>query len=203
MRAACLYFKGDWAEYAHTVGLPGWNDSLRPCFACSAFGQDMYCTAGNSEEGLRWQTNSAQSYEEACQRCEIKVCIASTAQRDRLAACLRFDRRGVGPRGLALQQDFPQWGLRADDRLEPSAGLPDIGSFGQAGVPLEVVFWRREAESLSRHRNPRLLASPGLAPEFHSGHASRPEPRGDEYLVQGGNVGAAWVRCVWPGRGRL
>lgn len=31
-KAACIYVKGDWAEYAGTLGFPSWGDAMRPCF---------------------------------------------------------------------------------------------------------------------------------------------------------------------------
>ena len=31
-RMVVIYIKGDWSEYATTVGLPSWQDGLRPCF---------------------------------------------------------------------------------------------------------------------------------------------------------------------------
>ena len=38
IKAALLFLKGDWAEFAATFGFPSWGDLLRPCFCCNMFG---------------------------------------------------------------------------------------------------------------------------------------------------------------------
>ena len=38
LKAAVIYIKGDWAEYAHTFAFPAWSDGLRPCWACNGSG---------------------------------------------------------------------------------------------------------------------------------------------------------------------
>ena len=160
---ACLFIKGDWAEFAHTLGLPNWRDGYRPCFCCSGFGNDRFVAAGNSSERLRWDESSAADYDDACTRCEIKVRIVSTSVRDNIWSSLRFDRKPRGGSGLALHVPLPELGLVVGDRLEPSDSLHDVGKLRDAEVPLDVVFWRRSEESLCRHRNPLLTADVGLS----------------------------------------
>ena len=53
MRSACIYVKGDWAEYASTLGFPSWSDGLWPCVECSAFGAAVYAALGNNSARLR------------------------------------------------------------------------------------------------------------------------------------------------------
>ena len=105
-KAACLYVKADWAEYAHTMGLPTWHDHNRPCFGCNAHGTDMYVTTGNTPEQLRWVANDESHWDTACSLCEINVDIASDAVRDELAKALHYDKRQAGSRGRSLVKYF-------------------------------------------------------------------------------------------------
>ncbi len=51
--------------------------------------------------------------------------------------------------------DIPTLGLKAGDRLEPSDLLWDVASFeASEAFPARVLFWRVQAETLTRHRNP-------------------------------------------------
>ena len=50
------------------------------------------------------------------------------------------------------------------DRLEPSAGLADVGAFEIAPLPLSVVFWRPSAETSAKHRNPLFVEHLGTGP---------------------------------------
>lgn len=163
--AACLYIKGDWAEYAHTFGLPSWSDGMRPCWACSAVGPDMFVAAGNTASTLRWALNEPGDFEADCARCEIKVRVSAAEQKDRIATLLQFDKRPTGSLGLSLVSGLPEFGLRVGDRLEPSPSLPDVGKLADAALPIVLTFWRRSAESLCRHRNPLFRADLGLQVE--------------------------------------
>ena len=162
---ACIYIKGDWAEYSHTLGLPSWNDGLRPCFACAGFGDDLYVAAGNGPGSLRWDCNKPGDFEQACLRCERKVQINTVADRACIAGALRYDKRAAGGNGRCLGTDMHQYSLNADDRLEPSPSLPDVGTFELQTPPFEVTMWRRSLESLCRHRNPLWSDSLGLSAE--------------------------------------
>ena len=163
-RCCCLFFKGDWAELAHTMGIPSWADGLRPCFCCSGFGTDLFVAAGNQLSGLRWACNGPGSFAAACDRCEIRIHVTTTAMRNRIATNLRYDRRPAGARGRALLVDMEDLSLKADDRLEPSTEVPDVGEFDCLDPPVVATFWRRSQESLCRHRNP-LWEGVGLEPE--------------------------------------
>ena len=70
---------------------------------------------------------------------------------------------------------MPALGLRKRDRLEPSHGVPDIGSFESVDTPFVATFWRHSMETMARHRNP--VIAPGLVPfeifsidELHTVH---------------------------------
>ena len=55
--------------------------------------------------------------------------------------------------------------LLANDRLEPSPGLPDVGRLEDVTeFPLSVIFWRGSEETLSRHRNPLFDRQLGVTP---------------------------------------
>jgi hypothetical protein len=64
-----------------------------------------------------------------------------------------------------LARDVPEHGLLADDRLEPSSGCPDVGAFESLSVPVDVVFWRRDDDSITRHRNPIFREHLGITAE--------------------------------------
>jgi hypothetical protein len=40
-RICLIHIKGDWAEYAGTLGFPTCGDGMRPCFGCNACGENM------------------------------------------------------------------------------------------------------------------------------------------------------------------
>ena len=167
-RWACLYIKGDWAEYAGSLGLPPWNDALRPCYECPAFGAAQYIALGNSMTSLRWDINDESDYDRACRRCEIIVEIATEAEKTMVSERLRPDKRDGGARGLGLASAPPPLScgatLHADDRLEPSEQLLDYALFREATPPFTVTFWRHSEETLARHRNPLFWSGTGVTP---------------------------------------
>ena len=160
VRMACIFLKGDWAEYAHTFGLSAWNDTLRSCFCCNGSGADMYVASGNDRDGLRWRVNLPDDYETACRLCEVLVRVLSDEVRDHLATILVWDKKAKG--GRCVARDVPALGLKAFDRLEPSQSLPDVGLFEEIATPCNVKFWRRTEDTTSKHRNPLFDASIGV-----------------------------------------
>ena len=167
-RWACLYIKGDWAEYAGSLGLAAWNDALRPCYECLAFGAAQYIALGNTMASLRWDINDEGDYDRACRRCEIIVDITTDTDKAMISERLRPDKRDGGARGLALATAPPPLTcgatLHADDRLEPSEHLLDYALFREAAPPVTVTFWRHSEETLARHRNPLFWSGAGLTP---------------------------------------
>ena len=157
-RWACLYIKGDWAEYAGSLGLPPWNDALRPCYECPAFGAAQYIALGNTMTSLKRDLNDESDYDRACRRCEIIVEIATDPEKTMVSERLRPDKRDGGARGLGLASAPPPLScgatLHADDRLEPSEQLLDYALFREATPPFTVTFWRHSEETLARHHNP-------------------------------------------------
>ena len=163
MRCAIVFVKGDWAEYSSTLGLPTWQDALRPCWGCRAFGLGMYLAMGHGVDGLSWGVNGELEYEEACRRCEIIVVLDTAAKRDELARCVRYDKRDGGSKGRALTINMPHFvpPLLEGDRIEPCPALPDIGLLEELAVAATIVVWSVSAETLTRHRCP-LLSEPDL-----------------------------------------
>ena len=163
-RMVVLYVKGDWSEYASTLGLPAWNDGIRPCFECAGIGPGLYAIEGNGPLGLRWPTNGEDDYDRACARCEFWVTLHVHTKP---LVLLKYDKRSDGARGRAVVADVPMLRLRAGDRLEPSDELRDIGEWDDwapAPAGSRVLFWRRSEESLARHRCPIFCAETGLTP---------------------------------------
>ena len=164
MPCACLYIKGDWGEFAGSLGLPPWNDSLRPCYLCNVSGPAMFTAAGNTEASLRWQANAEGDYDCACDRCSRVVRIPDGRTRDAIGQRLEYDKRQHGSHGRSLTQSLDELKLHDGDRLEPSAGLTDVGELENLAPPASVVFWRPSSESMSRHRNPIFSTELGLDP---------------------------------------
>jgi hypothetical protein len=162
-KGCIVHIKGDWSEYAGTLGFPTWHDGLRPCFECPAFGESMFTPVGHAIGSLAWICNGDAEYEDACQRCEITVRL-DLASRAKVLALLRPDKRQHGARGLALVGPVPELNLLTDDRLEPSPSLPDVDGLAAAELPIEVIFWRKANDTLTRHRNPLFCDALGLSP---------------------------------------
>ena len=164
MPAVLLYIKGDWAEYASTFGFPSWASISRPCIFCATSKEEMFDVAGLSPISFPHRENTDLDYDEAAKRCEIHVEMSAVLHRE-ILPYLRFDKRKDGSRGLALTKDFPSAGLLADDRLEPSAALPDIGKFEElSSFPTRVTFWRMSRQSLVLHRCPLWDEQLGITP---------------------------------------
>ena len=151
----CLLFvKGDWAEYAATLGFPSWQDGLRPCFGCNAAGPELYNHDGFGPASMPFRSNMPGDYEAACRGCEVLIVLDGHWHKVVLEH-LAYDKRPQGSHGRALLQAIPELGLARDDRLEPSEALTDVGDFDSITTfPIPVVFWRPAAESMTRHRNP-------------------------------------------------
>ena len=165
-KAACLYFKGDWAELGTTAGFPSWMDGFRPCFGCNAPLENLH-DPQSSMHALTWLVNSEQDYFSACSRCEKIVTLRNKQDVDAIVSILRYDRRKHGVHGRALVAGIVIQGVQllVNDRLEPSLGLPDIGALEhRTEFPFQIIFWRTSEESLARHRNPVFEPELGITP---------------------------------------
>ena len=162
---ATVYVKGDWMEYSGTIGFSAHNDGLRPCFECVAFGMGMYEIQNCFPSQLCWHTNDDDAYDFACSRCEILVELDAERKAQIIKAGLRYDKRSHGSRGRCLVRDVHSLNLRGGDRLEPCAGLLDVGQFESLAIGSLVVFWRTSAETMVRHRCPIFCDELGISPK--------------------------------------
>jgi hypothetical protein len=165
LRGAVVQIKGDWAEYAHSLGFPTWRHTDYPCLWCRCDRETLYDWDDMVPGELPWMPNSADDYSDACSRAERHVVIRTAALRDRIASLLFYDKRVQGSHGRALRANLPHLGLLAGDRLEPSTGCPDVGAFEQLSLPATVLFWRPSEETIAKHRNPLFNPVTGVTLE--------------------------------------
>ena len=162
IKCAMLWVKGDWAEFCTTFGLPTWQDGLRPCFECSTTLEGLDTIEGAGPIDWPHRLNVEGDFEAACTACEVPV-ICDLGLRDTLLELLAPDNTPAGARGMAMLEDLPSVGLRKSDRLEPSitcSGILELSAMTQFPVP--IMFWRRSAETLMRHRNPLINIALGV-----------------------------------------
>ncbi len=163
-RCCLLYIKGDWSEYASTVGLPSWEDGLRPCYYCNSTLEHLYEYEGLSLFETPFRNNEDDDYFTACTRCEQRVVI-DRAMHGVLIHRLENDRRPYGNHGRCLSAAVESLGLLLGDRLEPSPWLPDVGDFESIDIfPFPLCFWRSSNEYITRHRNPIFDRELGITP---------------------------------------
>ena len=165
MRGAVVYVKGDWQEFASTLGLPNWSSVTHPCFCCWALRDELYTIGRLSLVESPYERKTAEQYNDACSNCERLVWVDCAETHAAILQLLRYDKRRKGSRGRALQGNLPNLGLMAGDRLEPSDVLPDIGAFeGLVGrLPVQVTFWRPVNNTLALHRNQVFGANTGIS----------------------------------------
>ena len=157
-RAAFVWLKGDWAEFAYTWGFPSWASAQHPCLLCHCTKANMHLLEGYSPLGMPCAETTQEEYEAACRACELEVLVPDQATLEELRASLEDDRRPDGARGRGLLRDLPRLGLLKGDRLEPSLVLPDVCLVDNWQGACRLTFWRRSNETLARHRNPLLTA---------------------------------------------
>ena len=152
--ALLLYCKGDWMEFCERFGFPSHAHSQRPCFCCSGHGTMMYNPSEVSLLDVPWHENDESDYDAAARECEIVVNLTQEHHRA-LSGMLQYDKRPHGKHGRTLRFDYLPLGLLADDRLEPSMELQDVGKFEQlTRFPINIIFWRVSRATLVWHRCP-------------------------------------------------
>ena len=147
---------GDWKEFANGWGFPSWS-SLFPCFICNILKSAI------TNPKSRFTDRHDYEYERACQASEIVVSITHDAQLTELRFALETDNK---KKGLALRRDITSTSrrLKAGDRLEPSADMPDIYKVLRLAVgdlPVVLTFWRPSKSPIVLHRNPVICAELG------------------------------------------
>jgi hypothetical protein len=156
--------KGDWAEFAHSLGFPTWSHKTWPCIFCYAQLTQLNTIQGFSPMEFPFALFDQAQYNHACAACEIVAIITTEAMQKLIVSKLVYDKRKKteASHGRALVSDVPALGLLSGDRLEPSPTLLDIGSLEQAVLPITVTFWRTKNETKTKHRNPLFHESTGV-----------------------------------------
>ena len=100
-RAACIFLKGDWAEFVNALGFCGWADAHAPCAFCKTTLADMYQTKGFTPFRTPAPPNTLDDYFAACHACEKTVEVSPSDMR-KLRPNFFYDKRGaksyMGPR---------------------------------------------------------------------------------------------------------
>merc|ERR1740129_1108605 len=165
-RNCLLYFKGDWSEYATTLGLTPCTDGLRPCWACNT-PQFENLIHGVGRRSFPFRVLQIGDYEAACQHCEITVLVAQNMF-DVLVQHVAYDKSNGGALGLALTRDIAvnhECMLLRGDRIEPDDNLCDVSKFFSIeAFPVAIIFWRRSRETFTRRRNLYFNAQMGTDP---------------------------------------
>lgn len=162
-RGVVVALKGDWAEFALTLGFPTWAHNAHPCLFCACTREQLFDFSGVSPVSFPYALRDAAGYDAACSAAERQVVIPDRGVHAALARALFYDKRADGARGRALTLDFPALGLARGDRLEPSATLRDVGDFEALAVfPVTVLFWCRRHQTWTTHRNPLFCAETGI-----------------------------------------
>ena len=152
---AGIHIKGDLMEMCTSLALPGWRSNISPCLKCWCTRDNMHDFRGASPRGLPWPEVTNQDYHDACTACEFWRLL--TAQQHRaIRALLFYDKSEKGQKGRCLLSDVPALNLLQGDRLEPHAGMADIGAGFDTVTefPVQVLFWRSSLETRARRRNP-------------------------------------------------
>ena len=162
-RGAVLQVKGDWSEFARTLGFPSWGHTLRPCIFCDCSREEWLAVLDDwSFDDPPFTLTTHEHYDRSCNSCELTRDL-SREDHDLLKGLLSYDRRRDGGHGRCLTRGAPHLGLEEKDRLEPSPSLADVGLFETISVfPARVVFWRQRPTALSLHRNPLLDPTLGI-----------------------------------------
>lgn len=156
--AALLQIRGDWSEFAHTLGLADWGSRLFCCMFCKATRETRFDVSGFNPLSDPWGVVSHTDMDQACQACEHWRTL-SPSDHAQVKALLRFDKGRAGGGGLCLMADMPGLALMKGDRVEPHSGMQDVAEVLRIGVfPARVLFWRKSADTRCRRRNPMLMA---------------------------------------------
>ena len=153
-RGAIVYIKGDWSEFANSLGFSPWNHTFDPCMLCFASQATLFRTTGLGPLSFPHRLREWPQYDDSCKVCEV-VRVVTEEDRRVLLGSMQYDKRPKGGHGRCLRMDV--LGLNQHDRLEPSLSLPDVGSLETVQCPITVTFWRTSEQCGALHRNPFFL----------------------------------------------
>ena len=162
-RGMCLFVKGDWCEFVHTLAFPSWRDKRSPCLFCKATAAELYMSRGFGPMGTPRPRKTPQDYQRSCIQCETRLTL-SPAQVRLVRPKMFFDKRKTvdGIRGRCLSEDVPELGLLRLSRLEPTGEHPDVHDLQAVDGGRETTWWRRSQETYTRRRNPLFGAATGI-----------------------------------------
>ena len=146
LRGALVQIKGHWSEWCTSLGFPNWNTTAAPCIFCDCNKTNMLNFAALSLEGhAEWTLHDSAMYTKACESCEIHIRLEIGMEEARREICNDLNtvdkKSGIG--GRVLKNGVPKFGLKANDRLEPSVGLPDPFKLEEQQLSCTILFWRR------------------------------------------------------------
>jgi hypothetical protein len=81
MRGLVLFVKGDWAEFAHSLGFRTWSHKTWPCIFCFASLLQLSTIQGFNPMEFPFELFDQAKYEDACALCEILVTIITEAMK--------------------------------------------------------------------------------------------------------------------------
>jgi hypothetical protein len=145
-----IWLKGDWAEAHHSLGMPSVTSHNCPCPFCALKQpslRDHYYGCGDLP--------LPAGYHQAVRSHEVHVLISTETQRVAIVNALRFKRgdKGFG-RELFVAVRVGGQSLLPQDRLEPTAVLPDVLLLDNAPLPIRAVLWRAGRDDRGRLNAP-------------------------------------------------
>lgn len=162
-KGAIVMIKGDWAEFALSLGFPTWAHATHPCPFCVCRKSQMFIADNLSPISFPFPLKTHEGYLEACRVAEHWV-LVTEVDRAALLVILRYDKRDDGSRGRALIENYPPLFLEKGDRLEPSMSLNDVAQFESLGnLPQMVLFWKLRTQTWAHHRNPLFAGDIGVS----------------------------------------
>jgi len=158
-RAIVLDIVGDWSEIAHRWGLPSWASKESPCFRCFLKKSELDSTSPST-----WRWKTSEDYHRYCAACEVWVSIPDAGTHRLIRFALEAQEHKKGMVMTQAVQVGQVW-LYPDDRLEPTAAMPDTAEFMRLqAFPARVCFWRSTKPVLASHRHPLLCQELDLGP---------------------------------------
>lgn len=158
VKGVVVLVKGDLKELSTTWGLPDTSSHSAMCPCCHHVGTDFLEHNGFSPTAMPSATKTHADMLAACSACEVRTPVLNWNEFVQIRAALGSFLEIDGPRGRALLVSLPVFGLHLKDRLEPTHDLPDVYAIDDwtsaSYTPRTLLFWRRSAETLTRHRSP-------------------------------------------------
>ena len=189
IKGALVHIKSDWAEVAHTFGLPTWRSVMHPCFCLQCHRRqpgacrcpECYVRAFPNKDGQEVRCGLQRLCVPrpnprspcSCPSARLSLVWQTQGWRARASAPTRPSRAGT-------------FGQRPAGATAGSSGHQCFGS--NAGVPTELTFWHPASETIARRRNPLFCADVGAGiycTTMRSASSCRRLPSGQRARVHG------------------